>query len=118
MTDQFKMAEKQEIERKAAAMVMAAAELNSQEVGTGRQFFTLRFMRAVAELEAVSQARLYDILTAEPVKEKDQAVDAMMTLNKRALTLLGYNRMLDKKNHELLKELKGLRQKTKTKRKD
>lgn len=105
------MTEKYEIERKAAAMVMAAAELNVQEVGTGRQFFTHRFMRAVAELEAVSQARLYDILTAGLVKDKDSAEDAMIALNDQKIAALDAIDELEVRNTSLRNALENERRK-------
>lgn len=105
------MTEKYEIERKAAAMVMAAAELNAQEVGTGRQFFTHRFMRAVAELEAVSQARLYDILTAGLVKDKDSAEDAMIALNDQKIAALDAIDELEVRNTSLRNALENERRK-------
>ena len=101
------MTEKYEIERKAAAMVMAAAELNAQEVGTGRQFFTHRFMRAVAELEAVSQARLYDILTARLIKDKESAEDAMITLNDQKIVALDAIDALEVRNRSLCNALEN-----------
>lgn len=104
-------------ERKAAAMVKAAAELNAQEAGTGRQFFTLRFMRSVAELEAVSQARMYDILTEGLTTEKDDAVRAMMTLNDRVHLLASCNDDLDNENHKLKRMLRDARRKAKKKEK-
>lgn len=110
MTDNSK-----ETERKAAAMVMAAAELNAQEAGTGRQFFTLRFMRSVAELEAVSQARLFDILTEGLTTEKDNAVRAMMSLNDRVQLFAACNDDLDNENHKLKRKLRDAQRKAKKK---
>ena len=74
-------------EKKAAGMISAAAELNRLEAGTDRAFFAQRFVRAVSELDVESAARLYDMLTSDIYKARDEAIAKLEPLEAAVVSM-------------------------------